>query len=539
MSEHSRPRLLVLIVAYHAEATIRPTLERIPASLLDTCDVEVLVIDDSSADGTFEQSDAVRRAETLPFPLTVLSNPANQGYGGNQKIGLHFAIQQQFDFVVLLHGDGQYAPECLPDLVAPLARGEADAVLGSRMLRKRDALRGGMPLYKFLGNIVLTSLQNRLLRSSLSEFHSGYRAYTTNALRRIPFHLNTNAFHFDTEIIIQLLAAGLRIREVPIPTYYGREISRVNGIKYGKDVLMASVRALAQELSLFYDRKFDPVPSTASNVHYKPRLGFESAHTMALARIPDGSRVVDIGCAGGYLGQMLRQRGCHVTGTDVFPLAEGCTLDDFRLGDLNQSPFPVDLEHVDYAVMLDVIEHLASPERFVDDFIAAAAREPEDQAGRQHGERGVHRREADAARRPVQLREARHPGPHAHAAVHVRHLQAPVRAVRPRRPRAPRRAGAVSARAGERGDRTTAARNEQGASPRQPPPLRLPDFRRGPAQTGAGVPAGPCPAGVRAAVGVFCGNEAGTGWVTLRARRRRWGSGDGRQMWRFIQKSVG
>jgi glycosyltransferase involved in cell wall biosynthesis/2-polyprenyl-3-methyl-5-hydroxy-6-metoxy-1,4-benzoquinol methylase len=376
MSEHGRPRLLVLIVAYHAEATIRPTLERIPTSLLEAYDVEVLVIDDSSTDGTFEQSDAVRRAKTLPFPLTVLFNPVNQGYGGNQKIGLHYAIQQQFDFVVLLHGDGQYAPECLPDLVGPLARGEADAVLGSRMLRKADALRGGMPLYKFLGNIVLTTLQNRLLRSHLSEFHSGYRVYTTDALRRIPFHLNTNAFHFDTEIIIQLMAAGLRIREMPIPTYYGDEICRVNGITYAKNVLLACVRALAQEWSLFYDRKFDAVPSTTSNVHYKPRLGFESAHTLALDRIPDGSRVVDIGCAGGYLGQMLRQRGCHVTGIDVFPLAEGCTLDEFRLSDLNQSPFPVDLEHVDYAVMLDVIEHLASPERFVDDFIAAAARNP-------------------------------------------------------------------------------------------------------------------------------------------------------------------
>jgi len=375
MSGNSRPRLLVLIVAYHAEKTIKPTLERIPASLREIYDVEVLVIDDSSADSTFEQSDAVRRSETLPFPLTVLSNPVNQGYGGNQKIGLHYAIRQGFDFVVLLHGDGQYAPECLPDLVGPLARGEADAVLGSRMLRRADALRGGMPLYKFLGNIVLTALQNRLLHSHLSEFHSGYRVYTTDALRRIPFHLNTNAFHFDTEIIIQLMVAGLRIRELPIPTYYGDEICRVNGIKYAKDVLMACVRALAQGWSIFYDRKFDCTPTT-TNVHYKPKLDFDSTHTLALERIPGGSRVLDIGCAGGYLGQRLRQRGCHVTGLDVFPLAEGCTLDEFRLSDLNGSPFPVDLERVDYAVMLDVIEHLASPERFADDFIAAAARNP-------------------------------------------------------------------------------------------------------------------------------------------------------------------
>jgi glycosyltransferase involved in cell wall biosynthesis len=376
MSGNSRPRLLVLIVAYHAEKTIQPTLKRIPASLLEDYEVEVLVIDDSSADETFEHSDAIRRSETLPFALTVLFSPVNQGYGGNQKIGFHYAIQRQFDFVALIHGDGQYAPECLPELVEPLAKGEADVVLGSRMLRKADALRGGMPLYKFLGNRILTTLQNRLLRSHLSEFHSGYRVYSTNALRRIPFHLNSNVFHFDTEIIIQLMVTGLRIKEMPIPTYYGNEVCRVNGITYARDVLMACARARAQEWALFYDRKFDCVPSTSSNVHYKPRLGFESVHTLALDRIPPGCRVVDVGCAGGYLGQLLRERGCHVTGIDPLPLGEGCALDAFQLHDLNRSPFPVDLSHVDYAVMLDVIEHLASPERFVDDFVAAAARNP-------------------------------------------------------------------------------------------------------------------------------------------------------------------
>jgi len=376
MNGHSRPRLLVLIVAYHAEKTIHPTLARIPASLLETYDVEVLVIDDSSADGTFEHGEAVRRAGTLPFPLTVLFNPVNQGYGGNQKIGFHYALQHGFDFVALLHGDGQYAPECLPELVEPLARGEADAVLGSRMLQKADARRGGMPLYKFIGNRILTTLQNRLLESHLSEFHSGYRVYTTDALRRIPFQLDANVFHFDTEIIIQLMRAGLRIKELPIPTYYGSEICRVNGIRYAKDVLITSLRARAQDSSLLYDRKYDCMPATSGNAHYQPRLGFESPHTLALDRIPRGSRVVDIGCAGGYLGRILRERECHVTGIDKFPLADGCTLDGFQLADLNQSPLPIDLDRVDYAVMLDVIEHLASPERFVDDFVAAAARNP-------------------------------------------------------------------------------------------------------------------------------------------------------------------
>ena len=377
MSGNSRLRLLVLVVAYNAEKTIRPTLERIPASLLDDYGVEVLVIDDSSTDATFDHGEAIRRAGTLPFALTVLFNPLNQGYGGNQKIGFRYAITHGFDLVALVHGDGQYAPECLPALVAPLASGEADAVLGSRMLQKGDARRGGMPLYKFVGNKILTWCQNRLLRTRLSEFHSGYRLYSTAALGRIPFHLNSDGFSFDTEIIIQLVLAGLRVRELPIPTYYGDEICRVNGIRYARDVVMACVKARAQEMSLFYDRKFDCLPSTKSNVHYKPILDFESTHTLALARIPPGARVVDIGCAGGYVGHILHQRGCHTTGIDVFPLADGCVLDDFELRDLNQSPLPIDLATVDYAVMLAVIEHLGSPERFVDDFLAAASRNPD------------------------------------------------------------------------------------------------------------------------------------------------------------------
>ena len=377
MNETNRLRLLVLIVAYHAEKTIQQVLERIPPRLLDDYEVEVLVIDDCSSDRTFEQGEAVRRSRALPFRLTVLVNPVNQGYGGNQKIGFHYAIQHGFDFVALIHGDGQYAPEYLPAMLEPLASGSADAVFGSRMLRKGEARRGGMPLYKFAGNRILTLIQNRLLRARLSEYHSGYRIYSTAALKRIPFHLNSRVFHFDTEIIIQLMWAGLRIQELPIPTYYGDEICRVNGIRYAWDVLVTCLKARAQEWSLFYDRKFDCIPSTVSNIHYKPRLGFESTHTLALDRIPPGSRVLDIGCAGGYLGHALRERGCHTIGIDAFPLAEGCELDAFEVHDLNHSPFPVELGQIDYAVMLDVIEHLASPERFVEEFLKAAVHHPE------------------------------------------------------------------------------------------------------------------------------------------------------------------
>ena len=190
-----KPRLLILVVAYAAEKTIQSVLSRIPGGLIDEYHVEVLVIDDASADRTFERADEVRNPDVLPFALHVLTNPVNQGYGGNQKLGYHFAVQKDFDFVALLHGDGQYAPERLPDLVQPLRDDEADAVFGSRMLTRGAALKGGMPLYKFVGNKILSWFENRMLRTSLSEFHSGYRVYSVEALKRIPWQLNTDQFH--------------------------------------------------------------------------------------------------------------------------------------------------------------------------------------------------------------------------------------------------------------------------------------------------------------------------------------------------------
>jgi glycosyltransferase involved in cell wall biosynthesis len=369
-----RPRLLIFIVAYNAERTIENVLARIPASLSEECEVEVLVIDDSSQDRTFERGRRVDESSTFPFQLHVLYNPVNQGYGGNQKLGFRFAIRELFDFVALLHGDGQYAPECLPELVRPLADGQADAVLGSRMLGG-GALEGGMPLYKFVGNRVLTTLQNRLLRTRLSEFHSGYRVYSVRALEHIPFDLNTNDFHFDTEIIIQLFFAGFRLREVPIPTYYGGELCHVDGVKYAWDVAKTTARARVQELSLLYDRKYDCRPGQLAP--YEAKLDYESPHTLALEVVRPGASVLDLGCAGGFLGAELRKRGCRVVGVDQFPLAEGVELDAFYLHDLNDSHLPVDPAEFDYVLLLDVLEHLDRPEEFMDRLRAATASNPD------------------------------------------------------------------------------------------------------------------------------------------------------------------
>ena len=358
-----KKRVLIFVVAYNAERTIQDVIRRIPSSLAEH-ETEILIIDDSSQDQTFAFAQAHEHQKGL-FPLTVLYNPVNQGYGGNQKLGFHYAIKEKFDFVVLLHGDGQYPPEKLPSLLEPLLKNEADAVFGSRMMSPGGALKGGMPLYKYIGNKILTTFQNWILRCSLSEFHSGYRLYSVNALAKIPFERNTCDFHFDTEIIIQLLRAGLRIRELPIPTYYGDEICRVNGLKYAFDVMKASILARAQDLGIFYESKYDVLAPSEANPLYQAKFAFDSPHKLVLERVKHGSKVLDIGCASGYVSGALRSRGCAVTGIDCFPVSNLAYFEEFILHDLDQ-PLPLDSSRFEYILLLDVIEHLRAPERFME-----------------------------------------------------------------------------------------------------------------------------------------------------------------------------
>src|SRR5438552_4543271 len=283
-------RVLIFIVAYNAARTIEEVLNRIPSSLHSSA-VEVLIIDDSSADDTFLEGLRFQH-QRPPFQITVLRTPENQGYGGNQKLGYRYAIDHGFDIVALVHGDGQYAPEKLPELLDPLIRDEADAVFGSRMLDKREARHGGMPLYKWIGNQILTAFQNRLLGTALSEFHSGYRLYATSALAQIPFEKNTNDFHFDTEIIIQFVLKKLRIIELPIPTFYGDEICYVNGIKYAWHIVRSTIKARLCRVHLFFDRKFDVDPQVPA---YSDKLGFPSSHTFAVNACVPGRYVLQLG----------------------------------------------------------------------------------------------------------------------------------------------------------------------------------------------------------------------------------------------------
>lgn len=363
MSGSKKIRVLIFIVAYNAVGTIRQVLDRIPESLAENYDPEVLLIDDGSVDDTAK----IAREHVLDgywCPIEVLRNPINQGYGGNQKIGYRYAIERGFDVVALLHGDGQYAPECLPELVAPFAGDAAPgAVFGSRMMNGLGALKGGMPLYKYVGNKILTRLQNWLLGSDLSEFHSGYRLYAVDLLRRLPYELNTNDFHFDTEIIVQVLFSGSRIVEIPIPTHYGDEVCHVNGMRYAGDVVRASIKARLISLGIFFDPKFDVQARDGSR--YVEKLDFDSTHAAAFEVIPANSVVLDLGCADGFLSERLAMRkGCEVFSADLEPGRKitGC---EYYACNLNFELPDVPWDRLDVVVLLDVIEHLNEPERFL------------------------------------------------------------------------------------------------------------------------------------------------------------------------------
>lgn len=229
----------ILVVAYNAESTIRDTISRIPKNYVNSIH-EVLISDDKSVDSTSSVAHELKNYTNLP--LKVITQPLNLGYGGNQKFGYFWAMENNWDVVVLLHADGQYAPEFIEELIQPIVNENCDVVFGSRMIDKKRALQGGMPIYKWIGNQVLTKVQNALTNQTFSEWHTGYRAYRVSRLRQIPLNKLDNGFRFDTQIILELIKTGAKFREIPIPTFYGDEVSHVNGLKYAREIIWDTVR---------------------------------------------------------------------------------------------------------------------------------------------------------------------------------------------------------------------------------------------------------------------------------------------------------
>lgn len=221
-------RVAVVMPAYNAEKTLKECYDAIPKEWVD----DVILVDDGSRDRTVEL------ARTLPIHVHV--HPKNRGYGGNQKSCYRIARERGADIAVMVHPDHQYDPRLIPQMLERMSEDGADAVFGSRMVIRRNARKGGMPLWKFLANIALTNIGNLALGTKLTEFHSGFRAYDLRALADIDIEANSDDFVFDTQIIIQLANAGKTFTEIPIHTKYFDEASQIGFIpscKYGLGIL--------------------------------------------------------------------------------------------------------------------------------------------------------------------------------------------------------------------------------------------------------------------------------------------------------------
>lgn len=357
-------RIGIFVIAYNAEAHIRKTLERIPSAIMDAVTV-VYVIDDCSLDETVDE--AIQCQAQYP-KLVVIRNRVNRRYGGNQKTGYQYAIDQELDLVVMLHADGQYAPEQLPQILQPLVENRADAVLGSRMLEHGRAIKGGMPKYKYAGNRVLTWIQNRVTGMRLSEFHSGYRAYSVSQLALIPFWANSDEWHFDTQILLQIQQTGGVILEVPIPTYYGDEICHVNGMLYAVNCVWTSVFYHFSRRGILYNRKYDIADSGAK---YTEKLSDPySSHSQLTAwlerRLLEGTRVLELGVGDATIVKWLHAHGCCVDAVEIDeasadlarPYCRQVVVDD--LDDIQRLPLAAEY---DYVIAADVLEHLRYPEK--------------------------------------------------------------------------------------------------------------------------------------------------------------------------------
>ena len=357
-------RIGILIVTYNAVATLSDVLKRITPNVWNNVE-EIAVFDDASQDATYELAVGMKMLRSMP-KLKVLKQRRNLGYGGNQKAGYRYFMDKGFDAVVLLHGDGQYAPEILSHLYHPIVAGRADAVFGSRMMRTYGGpLKGGMPLYKYFGNRILSSFENRSLGMKLTEFHSGYRAYNLHALRNIDLTDMTDDFHFDTEIIIKLHHQHYLIEEVPIPTYYGSEICRVNGMKYARNVARAILRYKRTCRSVNCYPEFKEY-----FVHYPIKKSRYSSHYYARQLTGSGRDVLDLGCGEGFFAAELKKDNNRVTGVDALPAAgHNGAIEEYWSADLDNGIAPV-IEQLagkrfDRVLLLDVLEHLKNPERLL------------------------------------------------------------------------------------------------------------------------------------------------------------------------------
>jgi glycosyltransferase involved in cell wall biosynthesis len=240
-----KPKIIIVMPAYNAALTLEKTYYALPEGSYD----QIILVDDASSDHTLEVASKPN--------LMAIRHRKNRGYGGNQKTCYAKALEEGAEIVVMLHPDYQYDPTIANDIVQPILRGEADVVLASRMLG--DPLKGGMPLYKFVANRFLTWIENLVLGTHFSEFHTGYRAYNRHALESVNFEANSEDFVFDNEILVQFVIKKMRLKEIPVSTRYSFDSSSVSfkaGVVYGLSILRTIVKYLLFQWGIVRYKQF-------------------------------------------------------------------------------------------------------------------------------------------------------------------------------------------------------------------------------------------------------------------------------------------
>jgi glycosyltransferase involved in cell wall biosynthesis len=248
-------KIIAVLPAYNAERTLAATLADVPVGAVD----DFLLVDDGSTDRTVQVA--------KEMGLKVIEHPENRGYGGNQKTCYRYALEHDADVVVMIHPDYQYDSRAIPIAVGIIELGICDIVLGSRIRSRQEALSGGMPVYKYLSNRFLTTVENLALGQNLADFHSGFRVYRRAVLERVPFERNSDDFVFDTQFLVQAVRLGFRLGDIPVPVRYFAEASSINfrrSVRYGFGTLGALGQYWLDRLGLYTAPIFQAKPSSAA-----------------------------------------------------------------------------------------------------------------------------------------------------------------------------------------------------------------------------------------------------------------------------------
>jgi 2-polyprenyl-3-methyl-5-hydroxy-6-metoxy-1,4-benzoquinol methylase len=354
-------KLLILIISYKTAKNLVETIYGIPENIFLKYDTEILIIDDASKDDTFESIDKLLR-NWNKCKITFLENPEFLGYGGNLKLGYEYSIINDYFIVLHFWGSGKYYIENIDKLIEPIIEENYDVVLGSRFISNLIHSFEGIPILKYIGIKILNNIENLILKKKLTDYHSGLRAFQTKTLKLIHYKYNSNDLIFDTEILFQLFQINANIKEIKIKSDYSKDLMYNRGLKYFFNVIGEVITYLIHNINLNYKRKYDP---KNTNSYYDIKLNYKSSHSVTIDLIPDNSTVIDIGCGEGYVAKELKNKNCYVVGLDKGNY-DNNNFSKFISWDLDLTSLPQDLKTFDYILLLDIIEHLKSPEYFID-----------------------------------------------------------------------------------------------------------------------------------------------------------------------------